>query len=42
LSGVNVSGTTHTVLGTYTDTVTFTDVTGNYKPASKLVKNFIL
>ncbi len=42
LSGVNVSGTTHTALGTYTDTVTFTDVTGNYKSASKLVKNFIL
>ena len=42
LSGVNVSATTHTAIGTYTDTVTFTDVTGNYKPASKLVKNFIL
>ena len=41
LSGVNVSSTTHTNIGTYTDTVTFTDVTGNYKNASKLVKNFI-
>jgi hypothetical protein len=42
LSGVDVSGTTHTAAGTYTDTVTFTDVTGNYKSASKLVKNFIV
>ena len=30
LSGLDLSGTTHTNPGTYTDTWTFTDVTGNY------------
>jgi hypothetical protein len=30
LSGLNLNGTTHTVQGTYNDTWTFTDVTGNY------------
>jgi hypothetical protein len=30
LSGLNLSGTTHTAAGTYYDTWTFTDSTGNY------------
>ena len=30
LTGLDLSGTTHTDAGTYTDTWTFTDVTGNY------------
>ena len=30
LSGLNLSDTTHTTAGTYTDTWTFTDATGNY------------
>ena len=30
LSGLDLSGTTHTNAGTYTDTWTFTDATGNY------------
>ena len=42
LSGVNLLGTNHTNAGTYTDTVTFTDVTGNYKNTSKFVKDYIL
>ena len=42
LSGIDLSGTTHTTVGAYVDTVTFTDVTGNYKNATKLVKNFIV
>jgi hypothetical protein len=41
-AGLNLRGTSHTNVGTYTDTVTFTDGTGNYKSASKLVKNFIV
>src|SRR5262249_42222331 len=41
-AGLNLSSTSHTNVGTYTDTVTFTDATGNYKSASKLVKNFIV
>jgi hypothetical protein len=41
-AGLNLSGTTHTNSGTYIDTVTFTDASGNYKTASKLVKNFIV
>ena len=42
IAGVNLSGTTHTAIGTYTDTVTFTDLTGNYLNATKLVKNYIV
>src|SRR5207302_688646 len=34
LSGLNLSGTTHTNAGTYADTWTFTDSTGNYNNAS--------
>jgi len=40
--GVIVSGTTHTNAGTYSDTVTYTDGTGNYLNASKAVKSYIL
>ena len=42
IAGVNLSGTTHTSIGIYTDTVTFTDSTGNYLNATKLVKNYIV
>jgi hypothetical protein len=41
LSGLDLSGTTHTNAGTYTDTVIFTDTTGNYKDATKFVKDYI-
>ena len=41
-AGLNLSGTTHTNSGTYIDTVTFTDAAGNYKNATKFVKNFIV
>ena len=41
LSLLDLSGTTHTNAGTYTDVVTFTDTTGNYKNATKLLNNFI-
>ena len=41
LSGVNVSGTTNTNAGTYIDSWTFTDVTGNYNNASGNVTNII-
>src|SRR5204862_313073 len=37
LSGLNLSGTTHTSAGTYTDSWTFTDSTGNYNNASGTV-----
>src|SRR5262249_29130039 len=39
LSGLDLSGTTHTHAGTYTDTWTFTDVTGNYNNASGSVND---
>ena len=42
LSVVDLSGTTHSNVGTYTDTVTFTDTTGNYKSVTKFVKDFIV
>ncbi len=42
LSGLNLSSTTHTNVGTYLDVVTFTDVTGNYKNTVKNVSNRIL
>jgi hypothetical protein len=41
LSGLDLSGTTHTNAGTYTDSWTFTDVTGNYTNASKSVSDNI-
>ena len=34
LSGLNLSGTTHTNAGNWTDTWTFTDLTGNYSSTS--------
>ena len=42
LSGLDLSGTTHTLVGNYTDSWTFTDVTGNYNNASGTVNNAIL
>ena len=41
LSGLDLSGTTHTNAGTYTDTWTFTDSTGNYNDASSTVTDKI-
>jgi hypothetical protein len=41
LAGLDVSGTTHTHAGTYNDTWTFTDVTGNYNNASGTVSDQI-
>ncbi|THJ25410.1 MAG: LEPR-XLL domain-containing protein [Nitrospira sp. CG24E] len=40
-AGLDLSSTTHTAVGTYLDTVTFTDVTGNYKNTVKNVSNRI-
>lgn len=41
LSGLDLSGTTHTNANTYSDTWTFTDVTGNYKDTSGTVTDSI-
>lgn len=41
LSGLDLSGTTHILVGNYTDTWTFTDVTGNYNNASGTVNDVI-
>jgi hypothetical protein len=41
LAVLDLSGTTHTNAGDYTDTWTFTDVTGNYNTASSTVKDCI-
>jgi hypothetical protein len=41
LSGLDLSGTTHTNAGIYTDTWTFTDSTGNYNNASSTVTDEI-
>ena len=41
LTGLDLSGTTHTNAGTYTDTWTFTDPTGNYKGASGTITDKI-
>ena len=41
LTGLSLSGTTHTNAGTYTDTWTFTDVTGNYANASASITDQI-
>jgi Bacterial Ig-like domain (group 3)/IPT/TIG domain len=42
LSGLNLSGTTHIKVGTYSDTWTFTDTTGNYNNASGTVTDTIV
>ncbi len=41
LSGLNLTGTTHTFAGAYTDSWTFTDTTGNYNNASGTVADTI-
>ena len=41
LSGLNLGGTTHTNAGNFTDTWTFTDVTGNYNDTSGTVNDAI-
>jgi hypothetical protein len=41
LAGLDLSSTSHTNAGVYIDTVTFTDVTGNYKDTIKNVKSTI-
>jgi hypothetical protein len=41
LSGLDMSVTSHTNAGVYIDTVSFTDVTGNYKDTIKNVKSTI-
>ncbi|MGE4357345.1 MAG: MBG domain-containing protein [Candidatus Omnitrophota bacterium] len=41
LTGLDLSGTTHTNAGSYTDTWTFTDVTGNYNDASNTINDII-
>ncbi|MBI5314703.1 MAG: Ig-like domain repeat protein [Nitrospirae bacterium] len=41
LAGLNLSVTSHTNAGAYLDTVTFTDVTGNYKNTVKNVSSSI-
>jgi hypothetical protein len=41
LTGLDLSGTTHTNAGTYPDTWTFTDTTGNYNNASGCVTDII-
>jgi len=41
-AGLGLSSTSHVNAGLYRDTVTFTDLTGNYLNASKAVRNDIL
>src|SRR5204862_157401 len=41
LAGLDLSGTTHTNAGSYNDTWTFTDATGNYNDASNTVTDKI-
>ena len=41
LSGLDLSGTTHTTANTYSDSWTFTDTTGNYNNASGTVSDSI-
>jgi len=41
LSGLDLSGTTHTNAGSYTDSWTFTDITGNYNNAGGSLNNSI-
>jgi len=40
--GQLTSSTTHTNVGIYSDTVTYTDQTGNYKNDSKVLKSYII
>jgi len=42
LSGLNLNGTTHKLVGDYNDTWNFTDVTGNYNNATGTVSDAIL
>jgi hypothetical protein len=42
LSGLNLSGTSHTNVGSWSDSWTFTDVTGNYNNTSGTVSDAIL
>jgi hypothetical protein len=42
LSGLDLSGTTHTLVGTYNDTWVFIDVTGNYKDTNGSVTDKII
>jgi hypothetical protein len=42
LTGLNLIATTHNLVGNYTDTWTFTDVTGNYNNTSGTVNDIIL
>jgi hypothetical protein len=39
MSGVNLTGTTHTNAGSYVDAWTFTDPTGNYNDATGTVSD---
>jgi hypothetical protein len=41
LAGLNLSGTTHTTAGSYNDSWTFTDVTGNYNNTSSSISDSI-
>ena len=41
VAGLNLNGTTHTASGDYSDTWTFTDVTGNYNGATGTVNDVI-
>jgi hypothetical protein len=41
LSGLDLSSTTHTNAGNYTDTWTFTDVTGNYNDSNGTINDLI-
>ena len=41
LSGLNLSGTTHTTAGTYTDTWAFVDPSGNYKSVTGTISDEI-
>jgi hypothetical protein len=40
LAGLDLSGTTHTNAGSYSDSWTFTDVTGNYNNTTRLGQRF--
>ncbi len=41
LAGLNLAGTTHTAAGTYSDTASFTDLTGNYNNGTTPVVDHI-
>jgi hypothetical protein len=40
--GQLVSSTTHTNAGIYSDTLTYTDQTGNYQDASRVLRSYII